>query len=125
MGSNISGPSICFLLQFVLIHTLATFRGHPFIMFVKFSAFLNPLPPLVRIFTQPISTIVRIIGHFSQPPPTPPWCERNKWIAPYNKLEDIFLKVVGNREREGRAELALKGCISGLQSRRLDSYDRT
>ena len=36
----------------------------------KILGILDPLPPLVRIFTQPISTIVRKIGHFF-PPPSP------------------------------------------------------
>ena len=38
-------------------------RGHPFITFAKFLGFWTH--PLVRSFTQLISTVVRKIGHFS------------------------------------------------------------
>ena len=53
---------------------------------------LDPLPPLVRSFTQPISLIVRKIGHFFHPP-HPPWCERNKWIAPNVKCVKLQKKM--------------------------------
>ena len=62
-------------------------RGHPFIMFAKFSGFWTPSPPCSQSgfiyktkFTQP----PLMHSHFDlifRPPS--PLCERNKWIAPY------------------------------------------
>ena len=68
-------------------------RGLPFSTYAKFSGFLTPSLPLVRISRNLSLLLYAKIGHFINPP-SPPRCVRTKWKPPVGKWISS-LAVVG------------------------------
>ena len=62
----------------------------------RFSGFFDPLPPSRTLFMQPISTVVRKIGHVFDTPP-PPQRVRTLWMVPNEQDQELLQEGISHR----------------------------